>query len=66
MYRYNLWFSQSPKHQPFFNGATEALRKSLADAEFWAGEQHLKPAGARIFTQTSADYFIDAIKNHEL
>jgi hypothetical protein len=66
MYRYNLWFSQSPKHQPFFNGDTEALRKSLADPGFWADEQHLKPAGARIFTQAFADYFIDAIKDHQL
>ena len=66
MYRYNLWFSQSPKHQPFFNGDAEALRESLADPGLWADEQHLKPAGARIFTQAFANYFIDAIKNHQL
>jgi hypothetical protein len=66
MYRYNLWFSQSPKHQPFFNGDTEALRKSLADPGLWADELHLKPAGALIFTQAFANYFIDAIKNHQL
>jgi hypothetical protein len=66
MYRYDLWFSQSPKHQPFFNGDTEALRKSLADPGLWADELHLKPAGARIFTQAFANYFIDAIKNHQL
>jgi hypothetical protein len=66
MYRYNLWFSQSPKHQPFFNGDTLALRKRLADPGLWADELHLKPAGARIFTQAFANYFIDAIKNHQL
>jgi hypothetical protein len=42
MYRYNLWFSQSPKHQPFFNGDTESLRNSLTDPGLWADEQHLK------------------------
>jgi hypothetical protein len=66
MYRYNLWLAQSPKHQPFFNGDTEALRKSLADPGLWADELHLKPAGARIFTQALANYFIDAIKNEQL
>lgn len=66
MYRYNLWLSQSPKHQPFFNGDTEALRESLADPGLWADELHLKPAGARIFTQAFANYFIDAIKNQQL
>jgi hypothetical protein len=66
MYRYNLWLSQSPKHQPFFNGDTEALRKSLADPGLWADELHLKPAGARIFTQAFANYFIDAIKKQQL
>jgi hypothetical protein len=66
MYRYNLWLSRWPKHQPFFNGDTEALRKSLADPGLWADELHLKPAGARIFTQAFADYFIDAIKNQQL
>jgi len=66
MYRYNLWFSQSAKYQPFFNGDNEALRKSLADSGLWADDLHLKPAGARIFTQAFANYFIDAIKNHQL
>ena len=66
MYRYNLWLSQSPKHQPFFNGDTEALRKSLADPGLWADDLHLKPAGARIFTHAFANYFIDAIKNQQL
>jgi hypothetical protein len=42
------------------------LRKSLADPGLWADELHLKPAGARIFTQAFANYFIDAIKNHQL
>jgi hypothetical protein len=66
MYRYNAWLSQTPKHQPFFNGDTEALRKSLADPGLWADDLHLKPAGARIFTQAFANYFIDAIKNQRL
>jgi hypothetical protein len=66
MYRYNLWVSQSPKHQPFFNGDAEALRKSLADPGLWADELHLKPAGARVFTQAFANYFIDAIKKQQL
>ena len=66
MYRYNAWLSQSPRHQPFFNGDTEALRKSLADPGLWADDLHLKPAGARIFTQAFANYFIDAIKNQRL
>ena len=66
MYRYNLWLSQSPKHQPFFNGDAEGLRKSLADPGLWADDLHLKPAGARIFTQAFADYFINAIKNQRL
>jgi len=64
MYRYNVWFSQSPKHQLFFNGDTEALRQSLADPGLWADELHLRPAGARIYTQALANYFIDAIRNH--
>jgi hypothetical protein len=66
MYRYNLWFNQSPTHQLFFNGDTEALRRSLADPGLWADELHLKPAGARIFTEAFADHFIDAIKNGQL
>jgi hypothetical protein len=66
MYRYNLWLSQSPKHQPFFNGDAEGLRKSLADPGLWADELHLKPTGARIFTQAFANYFIDAIKKQQL
>ena len=66
MYRYSLWLGQSPKHQPFFNGESEALHKSLADPGLWADELHLKPAGARIFTQAFANYFIDAIKKQQL
>ena len=66
MYRYDLWFSQSPKHQAFFNGDGEALRESFADPRLWADERHLKRAGARIFTQAFANYFIDAIKKHQL
>jgi hypothetical protein len=65
MYRYNLWVSQSPKYQPFFNGDAEPLRKSLADPGLWADELHLKPAGARIFTQAFANYFIENLKNHQ-
>jgi hypothetical protein len=66
MYRYNSWVSRSPEYQPFFNGDTETLRQSLADPGLWADDLHLKPAGARIFTQAFANYFIEAIKNHQL
>lgn len=65
MYRYNFWLADHSKNQSFFNGNTEALRQSLADPDLWADDLHLRPAGARIFTKALADYWIDAIKNHQ-
>ncbi|MBV8213018.1 MAG: hypothetical protein JOZ08_07290 [Verrucomicrobia bacterium] len=66
MYRYNFWLADNSKKRPFFNGDTEPLRQKLADPDLWADEIHLRPAGARIFTQVFANYWIDAIKNHRL
>jgi hypothetical protein len=37
----------------------------LADPGLWVDEVHLKPAGARVFTQAFADNFIDAIKKQQ-
>jgi hypothetical protein len=66
MIRYNAWLAQSTKPRYFFNGDTEALRQSLADPRLWADELHLRPAGARIYTLAFANYFIDAIRNHQI
>ena len=66
MTRYNTWLAQSTKPRYFFNGDTEALRQSLADPRLWADELHLRPAGARIYTLAFANYFIDAIRHHQI
>ena len=66
MIRYNAWLAQSTEPQHFFNGDTEALRQSLADPRLWSDEVHLRPAGARIFTLAFANYFIDAIRHHQI
>ena len=66
LYRYNRWWSESAKTRPFFSGDEESLRQSLTNPDLWSDDVHLKPAGARIFTQALASYFIDAITNHQL
>jgi hypothetical protein len=42
------------------------LRQSLGDPRLWADELHLRPAGARIYTLAFANYFIDAIRHHQI